>query len=166
MTFDEFHNGLRILLNIDKRCFDAAVGEAESYRWEVFVRDPWRWFIAAPTPVAKKVWEIVESRATHTVRLSGNTFAQMPGFEPPRPGDEIPAGVTPGRIDLMNLVDEVLTAPLTPAETPSEWDQAIKAACNVIRLQKQVPFGDGLTPVDGLQRALNAVSSLKSVKRA
>lgn len=90
--FDRFHNAMRILLNIDKPCFDAAVGEAETWRWTAFVHDPLRWFIEAPTGIAKKVWEIVEAR------------------QPGRYTANIPASL---RADINS---EDLTAPLTEAE--------------------------------------------------
>ena len=69
MTKREFHNALRILLNIDAREFVAAVyggevavqGEVRA-DWEKFRDNPWRWFISAPDGASDAVWGIVEAR--------------------------------------------------------------------------------------------------------
>lgn len=65
MTFDEFHNALRILLNIDKWELDEAgvhFSPDGKHSWDAFRDNPWRAFILRDTPTAKKIWEIVERR--------------------------------------------------------------------------------------------------------
>ena len=65
MTFDEFHNGLRMLCNIDydemerAGVFNATTREAE---WSLFMRNPHRWFIIASDDKAKRVWELMRKR--------------------------------------------------------------------------------------------------------
>ena len=64
MTIDEFHNGLRILLNIDMdQLEDAGVIEKGDRRnWHEFRQDPFRWFITAPDAVADRLWALMEKR--------------------------------------------------------------------------------------------------------
>ena len=70
MTLREFHNGLRILLNIDRD----EVGRVLSPLYEnaadwddsvsLFMRNPHMWFIRAPDAQADAVWEIMRARMT------------------------------------------------------------------------------------------------------
>lgn len=64
MTRAEFHNGLRILLNIDRHELEAAhvikVGDVNA--WGEFRRDPFRWFIRADDSQLPKLWAIIERR--------------------------------------------------------------------------------------------------------
>lgn len=64
MTFAEFHNALRILLNIDRDELEAAkilpVGDHNA--WGAFKRDPFRWFIRSSDDQAHRLWEIIERR--------------------------------------------------------------------------------------------------------
>jgi hypothetical protein len=63
MTFMEFHNGLRVLINIDKPEFDMALGPLVSQSmWESFRDNPWRWFIKAPDRQAEAVFKVIEAR--------------------------------------------------------------------------------------------------------
>ena len=64
MTIDEFHNGLRILLNIDlHELVDADVIEAtDCDAWVHFRTDPFRWFITAPDAVADRLWALMKKR--------------------------------------------------------------------------------------------------------
>lgn len=73
MTFAEFHNGLRVLLNIDQDEFTQAIWpehdgtrparDSEMGRaWQAFRCDPHMWFIRAPTERAQAIWKIVEQR--------------------------------------------------------------------------------------------------------
>lgn len=57
MTFAEFHNALRIMLNIDRDELGLDV-----FAWQTFQRDPYRWFIKACDADARKVWKIIEAR--------------------------------------------------------------------------------------------------------
>lgn len=64
MTFPEFHNGLRILLGIDKHeLVDAGIIKPhDNNAWGEFRRDPFRWFIRASDSDAYKLWAIIERR--------------------------------------------------------------------------------------------------------
>ncbi len=57
MTFERFHNALRIMLNIDRDEIGLDV-----FAWESFQRSPFHWFIKACDADALKVWAIIESR--------------------------------------------------------------------------------------------------------
>lgn len=72
MQFNEFHNGLRILLNIDMDEFmdavcpdsndtDQAYERAFGY-WQNFRENPHQWFIRAPTAQAEKLWTYMQER--------------------------------------------------------------------------------------------------------
>ena len=77
MTPREFHNALRVLMNIDADEFYAAVHpEIPNARidaknpqhtvpyqdWCSFSRDPYRWFVRASDDDAKAIWSIIEAR--------------------------------------------------------------------------------------------------------
>jgi hypothetical protein len=55
--FGKFHNGLRVLLNIDAVEFP---GPAED--WPEFRDNPWRYFIRAEDEVARALWKIIQRR--------------------------------------------------------------------------------------------------------
>lgn len=67
MSLEEFHNGLRILLNLD---FDDLVraGVFDEHRvdeWEKFRLDPFRTFIRADEETAERIWELIQARQQH-----------------------------------------------------------------------------------------------------
>jgi len=81
MQFDEFHNALRILLNIDYHEMEQAgvefgdsrtdvlggwsppgVSERREKGWAEFRDNPHRWFIQASDEDANRVWKIIEAR--------------------------------------------------------------------------------------------------------
>lgn len=64
MTLRQFHNGLRILLNIDCHELVAAgvIRPGDDGAWIKFREDPFRWMIRAPDPAAEALWAIIESR--------------------------------------------------------------------------------------------------------
>jgi len=69
VTRDEFHNGMRILMNIDKYEFVDALKGARREPWDMpdrhwprFRTEPWVWFIQASDADADAVWAIVEKR--------------------------------------------------------------------------------------------------------
>ena len=75
MTFNEFHNALRILLNIDLPEFADAVypdwhnegsDDVLNAAYRKFRDDPHNWFIRAPDNHAKAIWKIVEERNAGT----------------------------------------------------------------------------------------------------
>mgnify|MGYP001568633403 CR=1 FL=1 len=70
MTLSEFHNGLRILLNIDFDDLATAgvmddVGQSRRAafgEWILFRQDPFRWFIRCDDEKADKIWKLIENR--------------------------------------------------------------------------------------------------------
>lgn len=70
MTFNEFHNALRVLSSIDYPEFDDAIrpvgGHLPGLTWSQFRDNPWAWFIRVPTAQAQAVWNIVERRMTES----------------------------------------------------------------------------------------------------
>ena len=64
MSIREFHNTLRVLLNIDMDALeDAGVIEVGDRRnWYEFRKDPFRWFITAPDAVADSLWALMQKR--------------------------------------------------------------------------------------------------------
>lgn len=64
MTFNEFHNALRILVNIDMDEFCKAVPDEK--QWAAFAINPHGWFIRACDAHAKPIWKIVEERNAGT----------------------------------------------------------------------------------------------------
>ncbi len=60
--FFRFHNGLRVLLNIDASEFP---GPAED--WPTFRDNPWRYFIGCNDETARALWEIIERRNADAV---------------------------------------------------------------------------------------------------
>ncbi len=64
LSIEEFHNGLRILLNLD---FDdlakAGVFEVSQIdRWQQFQRDPFRFFIRTDEETADALWRLIQER--------------------------------------------------------------------------------------------------------
>ncbi len=66
MTQAEFHNALRVLLNIDADALEKAgvIGDPmnPSFTWEGFLQEPFRFFIYAPDSVANKLWALMQER--------------------------------------------------------------------------------------------------------
>lgn len=74
MELREFHNGLRVLLNLDLRDLEAAgivfdddqhtPGHAarRTKAYERFVSDPFRWFVRADDETADKLWALLKTR--------------------------------------------------------------------------------------------------------
>lgn len=64
MTFREFHNGLRILLNLDRQdLVDAGVIRPDDHNaWGDFRRNPFRWFIQGSDTQAEKLWVLMQKR--------------------------------------------------------------------------------------------------------
>lgn len=64
LNLREFHNGLRILLNIDRDELVAAgvIRHGDHNAWGEFRRDPFRWFIRANDERADKLWELMKKR--------------------------------------------------------------------------------------------------------
>lgn len=64
MKFAEFHNGLRVLLNVDLPELERAgiIRHGDHNAWGEFRRDPFRWFIRADDEKAKKLWALVKDR--------------------------------------------------------------------------------------------------------
>jgi hypothetical protein len=55
--FRRFHNGLRILMNIDFADFPGPHAD-----WPIFLDHPWRYFISCPDPIARALWAVIQRR--------------------------------------------------------------------------------------------------------
>jgi len=64
ISLDEFHNGLRILLNLDFRDLVQArvFLPDDNEAWQRFQRDPFRFFIRADEEVVDRIWDLIQSR--------------------------------------------------------------------------------------------------------
>jgi hypothetical protein len=84
MTFEEFHNALRIMRNIDMHeLVEAGVFHADNVQgYRAFASDPYRWFIGASDGAAKRVFDLViaqqpESLKHHEVRQAANHLDEI-----------------------------------------------------------------------------------------
>lgn len=59
-----FHNRLCIMMSIDMHELVNAgvIGVADRDGWDLFSRNPWRWFISVSTEKAERVWLIIKRR--------------------------------------------------------------------------------------------------------
>lgn len=62
MTLRQFHNALRILLNIESFQLYEALGRKDAIAWRSFTDNPFRWFITASDADADAVWKLIEMR--------------------------------------------------------------------------------------------------------
>jgi len=64
MRLDEFHNALRILINLDAHDLEAAgiIARGDHNGFGTFRRDPFRWFIRADDATARKLFTLIERR--------------------------------------------------------------------------------------------------------
>lgn len=64
MTFEQFHNGLRLLTAIDMDELESAglIERADWNAWAIFRRDPFRWMIRADDQSARKLFAIVAAK--------------------------------------------------------------------------------------------------------
>lgn len=63
MTFNEFHNALRILHSIDRHEIPMILSEED---WLIFQGNPYYWFIRAENAKARAVWAVIEARMGDT----------------------------------------------------------------------------------------------------
>jgi len=64
MTYEEFHNALRILRNIDMDELEMG-GVLRKGNYDGFIEfrmDPYKWFIQAPDISSRKVFKIIQKR--------------------------------------------------------------------------------------------------------
>ena len=64
MTLREFHNALRLILNIDMHELVEAgvIAKDDKQAWNRFRLNPYRWLIMAPDDAADKLWALMEKR--------------------------------------------------------------------------------------------------------
>lgn len=64
MRLEEFHNALRILINLDAHELEAAgvIPRGDHNAFGIFRRDPFRWFIRADDKTARKIFTLIERR--------------------------------------------------------------------------------------------------------
>ena len=60
----EFHNMLRIMVNLDRPDLEAAgiIPRGDHNAWGSFRRDPFRWFIRADDQTARKLFTLIQNR--------------------------------------------------------------------------------------------------------
>ncbi|MGE9266410.1 hypothetical protein ACQKHB_23060 [Escherichia coli] len=64
MTIREFHNGLRVLLNLDMHELESAGVLDSPAEWDKFTGDPYRYFIRANDDKANRLWNLMQRRMT------------------------------------------------------------------------------------------------------
>lgn len=64
MTFERFHNALRIMLSIDMSELVAAgvIAGGDKTSWEKFRDNPYRWMLRVDDDTAQRLWLLIESR--------------------------------------------------------------------------------------------------------
>ncbi len=62
--FREFHNAIRVVMNIDRgELVDAGVmDESDHAAWRRFEADPFRFFISLQQEEAERFWYVIDSR--------------------------------------------------------------------------------------------------------
>lgn len=72
MTREEFHNGLRILTNIDfDELVEAKVIEGDDeVEWTVFRKNPWKWAVIADDDQFSALWTLMVKRGAVKVTAS------------------------------------------------------------------------------------------------
>lgn len=70
MSLALFHNGMRILLNLERRdLIDAGVIQPDDAQaWRRFSDNPHRWFIVASDEQARRLWDVIERRQPERLR--------------------------------------------------------------------------------------------------
>lgn len=70
MSLALFHNGMRILLNLERHdLIDAGVIQPEdAAAWRRFSDNPHRWFIVASDEQARRLWDVIERRQPERLR--------------------------------------------------------------------------------------------------
>jgi hypothetical protein len=89
LTFAEFHNALRIMLNLDQSdLVQAGVLDAKDEQgWRNLSADPFRWFIRTSDARADRFWLLIKSRQPRADR----------GRPEPKPQSPYAAGARPRR---------------------------------------------------------------------
>lgn len=64
MFMRQFHNGLRVLLNLDRDELVQAgvIAPGDDDAWYEFAGCPFRWFIRAPDEKAGRLWQLMQRR--------------------------------------------------------------------------------------------------------
>lgn len=99
MRFDQFHNMLRIMMNLDRPDLEAGGIKFERGEWEAFRDNPHRWFIRTDSKTALAIWALIVKRqaewdAKHppTDRLDG-TLPLILYFKTAEDRDEMIAAI-------------------------------------------------------------------------
>jgi hypothetical protein len=62
MTFKEFHNGIRVLFNVDRHEIEDALGEITDREWTRFRDHPHETFVKMPTDRAEILFAYLDTR--------------------------------------------------------------------------------------------------------
>lgn len=76
MDLAEFHNGLRILINLDladlqEQGLFTEPREGAAEKWTPFRDNPWRYFIKCDDETASKIWAAMQKRLRPAARDGG-----------------------------------------------------------------------------------------------
>ena len=135
MTFNEFHNGLRILCwGIDRR----EVDWMSSYQWLAFNKNAPEFFVRANDADAKRIWAVIKARQLKRAK-PGDDVDDIPDEELPTYGDTLAA-----KVDAMlfgNDMDELLD----DEPEPPTYDDALaaKADADVRYVRDMMDAGRG-----------------------
>ena len=78
MNYEEFHNGLRVLLNIENDEFAEATGETSYTAFDLFSRKPHDWFIRAGDQRALGLFAIIAERNAKSAVVQTSLEAEDP----------------------------------------------------------------------------------------
>ena len=72
MRLAEFHNALRILINLDRDDLEGAgiIKRGDHNSWGTFHRDPFRWFIRTDDETARKLFTLIERIQDPTFKVT------------------------------------------------------------------------------------------------
>lgn len=64
MTLEQFHNGLRILLNLDLHDLVAfgVIDTGDFVAWKSYQASPWSWMIRADEGRSRNLWALMQTR--------------------------------------------------------------------------------------------------------
>lgn len=72
MTFEEFHNALRIMRSIDLHELQAVGLWTDDvklgHQWIQFRNDPYNFFTRADEDTARKIWQVIENRQPKSIK--------------------------------------------------------------------------------------------------
>ena len=133
MTFNEFHNALRILCwNIERREVPWMTNE----QWSWFNRDTVKWFVSAPDADAHRIFAIIEARQPKR---------DKPGDDVDDLINEVLLHVDDDPDHMMDAAEKMTDDPDPPYDEGAAYDeaQAAEAAESFAKLRDMMDAGRG-----------------------